>query len=186
MSCPTTSLTAKIIAGVDDLDAAIPGGLGDLAGRGYREAVIFGGDQRREIGRGPRTHLGDQDDRRTPEADNDDACCDRGAGSKRHRVLSEVLRRIMRKEGRHTDFYAGQASAASQNHLGPSGSPRWALRHYWSPVGSDVLPAAGSDHLIRFLSAILTEGQWLLVSAAASYRLPGLQRLRLATTAVAA
>jgi hypothetical protein len=69
----------------------------------------------------------------------------------KHPVLSELLRRIMRQEGRHIDFYASEsfrrlgASKAAQRFT------RFALRHYWGPVGSGVMPKAE----IRFLATYL-------------------------------
>jgi hypothetical protein len=68
-----------------------------------------------------------------------------------HPVLSEMLRRIMRQEGRHIDFYASQAATR----LGASKRSQWltrqALSRYWAPVGSDVMPEAEVRHLISFL-----------------------------------
>lgn len=68
-----------------------------------------------------------------------------------HPVLSELLRRIMRQEGRHIDFYAAQAT----KRLAGSRRARWitrrALTRFWAPVGSDVMPDAEVRHLISFL-----------------------------------
>ena len=68
-----------------------------------------------------------------------------------HPVLAEMLRRIMRQEGRHIDFYAAQASTR----LGGSRRARWltrqALTRFWAPVGSDVMPEPEVRHLISFL-----------------------------------
>ena len=68
-----------------------------------------------------------------------------------HPVLAEMLRRIMKQEGRHIDFYAAQAS----KRLGASRRAQWlarqALSRFWGPVGSDVMPAAEVHHLISFL-----------------------------------
>jgi hypothetical protein len=68
-----------------------------------------------------------------------------------HPVLAEMLRRIMRQEGRHIDFYAAQASTR----LTQSRRARWvtrhALRRFWSPVGSDVMPEPEVRHLISYL-----------------------------------
>lgn len=68
-----------------------------------------------------------------------------------HPVLSELLRRIMRQEGRHIDFYASQA----ERRLAASGRARRlaraALRRVWSPVGAGVMPAAELRHLATHL-----------------------------------
>jgi hypothetical protein len=56
-----------------------------------------------------------------------------------HPVLTELLKRIMRQEGRHIDFYASQA----ERRLAASGRARrltrFALRRFWTPVGSGVM-----------------------------------------------
>jgi hypothetical protein len=68
-----------------------------------------------------------------------------------HPVLSEMLRRIMKQEGRHIDFYAAQAS----RRLGDNRRARWltrqALTRFWAPVGSDVMPESEVRHLISYL-----------------------------------
>jgi hypothetical protein len=71
-----------------------------------------------------------------------------------HPVLAELLRRIMRQEGRHIDFYVSQAKAR----LGASRAAQWltrtALTTFWRPVGSSVMPASE----VRFLLQYLFEG----------------------------
>lgn len=68
-----------------------------------------------------------------------------------HPVLSELLRRIMKQEGRHIDFYAAQARERL------AGSPvarrvtRLALRRCWRPVGSGVMPGREVSFLVRHL-----------------------------------
>ncbi|HYF47274.1 MAG TPA: ferritin-like domain-containing protein [Acidimicrobiales bacterium] len=68
-----------------------------------------------------------------------------------HPVLSELLSRIMKQEGRHIDFYASEA------HLRLGRSPsarkltRWALRRAWTPVGAGVMPDSEVAFLIRYL-----------------------------------
>ncbi|MGH9055309.1 MAG: hypothetical protein ACRDYY_05500 [Acidimicrobiales bacterium] len=68
-----------------------------------------------------------------------------------HPVLTELLKRIMRQEGRHIDFYASQA----QRRLAASGRARhitrFALRRFWGPVGSGVMPPAEIEHLATYL-----------------------------------
>src|SRR6202034_710544 len=103
----------------------------------------------------------------------------------RHPVLSELLRRIMRQEGRHIDFYVHE----SIRRLGASRAARqltrFALRRYWGPVGSGVMPKAE----IRFLATYLF-GDEQGRSAARRVdrqidRLPGLEGLHLLDNAVA-
>ncbi|HET9731715.1 MAG TPA: ferritin-like domain-containing protein [Acidimicrobiales bacterium] len=101
-----------------------------------------------------------------------------------HPVLKEVLKRIMRQEGRHIDFYASQA----ESRLASSGRARrltrWALRRLWSPVGSGVMPAEETRHLATYLFGD-EEG----INAARRIdrrvsRLPGMNNLRLVETSL--
>jgi hypothetical protein len=68
-----------------------------------------------------------------------------------HPVLAEMLRRIMRQEGRHIDFYAAQASTRLDGNRRAQWLTRQALKRFWAPVGSDVMPEAEVRHLISFL-----------------------------------
>jgi len=75
------------------------------------------------------------------------------AAKAKHPVLTELLRRIMRQEGRHIDFYALQA----RRRLAESPTARRlthaALRRYWAPVGSGLMPRAELDFLVTHLFA---------------------------------
>ncbi len=103
----------------------------------------------------------------------------------KHPVLTELLRRIMRQEGRHIDFYATE----SARRLGASRAARrltrFALSHYWGPVGSGVMPKAE----IRFLATHLFGDEQGRQAARRVDRqidrLPGLQGLHLLDGAVA-
>ena len=68
-----------------------------------------------------------------------------------HPVLTELLKRIMRQEGRHIDFYASQAERRLAANRRAQRLTRWALRRFWSPVGSGVMPPAETNHLARHL-----------------------------------
>jgi rubrerythrin len=57
-----------------------------------------------------------------------------------HPVLNEMLRRIMKQEGRHIDFYAAQASRRLDGNRRAQWLTRQALTRFWAPVGSDVMP----------------------------------------------
>jgi hypothetical protein len=106
------------------------------------------------------------------------------AANAKHPVLSELLRRIMRQEGRHIDFYAlgarqRLAASATARRL-----TRFALRRYWAPVGTGVMP----DPEVKFLANHLF-GDAAGVAAAqridrAVGRLPGLEGLHLVETAI--
>ena len=63
-----------------------------------------------------------------------------------HPVLSELLKRIMRQEGRHIDFYASQAERRLAASRRARRLTRFALRTFWSPVGSGVMPPAETHH----------------------------------------
>ncbi len=69
----------------------------------------------------------------------------------KHPVLTELLRRIMRQEGRHIDFYASEAARRLGASRAAQRMTRFALRHYWGPVGSGVMP----KQEIRFLGTYL-------------------------------
>lgn len=99
-------------------------------------------------------------------------------------MLSELLRRIMRQEGRHIDFYALGARQRLADSATACRLTRFALRRYWAPVGAGVMP----DSELRFLVTHLfadADGR----AAARRFdrsvgRLPGLAGLRLAESAV--
>lgn len=100
-----------------------------------------------------------------------------------HPVLSELLRRLARQEGRHIDFYASEADRRLQD---PKAQrlTRWALARWWRPVGSGVLPAAETDHVIRHLFG---GSDGLAIAARIDdrlARLPGLEGLRIVTKVV--
>jgi rubrerythrin len=100
-------------------------------------------------------------------------------------VLGELLRRIMRQEGRHIDFYVAQ----SRERLGSSKVTqrltRFALEKFWNPVGSGVMP----KEEVRFLVSHLFGDEEGLKAARRIDnqvdRLPGLEGLHLVESAVA-
>jgi hypothetical protein len=106
------------------------------------------------------------------------------AAQANHPVLSELLRRIMRQEGRHIDFYALGARRRLAASAAARRITRFALRRYWAPVGSGVMP----DSELRFLVNHLFGGA---EGRAATQRidrlvgrLPGLEGLHLAEAAL--
>lgn len=103
----------------------------------------------------------------------------------RHPVMSELLRRIMRQEGRHIDFYASHAErrlAASSRarHL-----TRFALKRLWSPVGAGVMPRAETAHLAKYLMSGSDGLEAVRRIDRRVDRLPGLDGLQLLERAVA-
>ena len=103
------------------------------------------------------------------------------AATARHPVLSELLARIMRQEGRHIDFYGSQAEKRLAASAKARRVTRFALRHFWAPVGTGVMPDAET----RFLISHLFSGDDGRVVAERIDRrvdrLPGLAGLDLAT-----
>lgn len=101
-----------------------------------------------------------------------------------HPVLTELLRRIMKQEGRHIDFYSSEARRRLERSRTARRVTRFALGRFWSPVGAGVMP----DGEVRFLVGHLfgdDDGR-----AAAERldrridRLPGLEGLGLVTGAL--
>jgi hypothetical protein len=73
------------------------------------------------------------------------------AAREKHPVLSELLKRIMRQEGRHIDFYASHAIDALEGSPRAQKVVRFTLRRVWRPVGASVMPRSEVDHMTRFL-----------------------------------
>ena len=48
-----------------------------------------------------------------------------------HPTLTQLLRRIMKQEGRHIDFYATQAKSRLTDSRAAQRVTRWALDHFW-------------------------------------------------------
>ena len=100
-----------------------------------------------------------------------------------HPVLADLLRRIMRQEGRHIDFYVAQARRRLAASSAARRTTRLALTRFWRPVGSGVMPA---DE-VRFLVRYLFEGDEGASMAARIDRridaLPGLDGLSLVSSA---
>ncbi|HLH29294.1 MAG TPA: hypothetical protein VKW77_10275 [Acidimicrobiales bacterium] len=68
-------------------------------------------------------------------------------------VLTQLLQRIMRQEGRHIDFYASQAFRRLEASARARRLTRAALRRLWAPVGSGVMPKSETAHLADYLFA---------------------------------
>jgi hypothetical protein len=76
---------------------------------------------------------------------------DRLATREGHPVLSTLLSRIAKQESRHIAFYATEA----RERLGRSGKARavtrFALKNFWAPVGSPVMPVEETQFLLEYL-----------------------------------
>ncbi len=103
-----------------------------------------------------------------------------------HPVLTELLTRIMRQETRHMAFYVSQARERLAGSRRARRLTRFALRRFWQPVGSGVMPAAETRHLLTYL----LDGPGGAEAAgridARVDRLPGLAGLGLVRSAVTA
>jgi hypothetical protein len=101
-----------------------------------------------------------------------------------HPTLTELLRRIMRQEGRHIDFYSHEAASRLSQHRLAQRSARLMLHRFWAPVGSGVMPARE----VRFLTRHLFSGEAGRAALARIDRqvdrLPGLTGMHLATRAI--
>ncbi|HZM39425.1 MAG TPA: hypothetical protein VFB94_09940, partial [Acidimicrobiales bacterium] len=96
-----------------------------------------------------------------------------------HPVLTELLNRIMRQEGNHIAFYAGEASHRLADHPRARRMVRWALRRLWRPVGAGVMPA---DEVAFMVQTLFGDEPGQDMAARIDRRidrLPGLADLRL-------
>jgi predicted metal-dependent hydrolase len=71
----------------------------------------------------------------------------------RHPMLTDLVRRIMKQEGRHIDFYLGQARSRLAASAGARRATRTMVRAMWKPVGASVMPQGETRHLVRTLFA---------------------------------
>jgi hypothetical protein len=68
-----------------------------------------------------------------------------------HPTLRELLRRIMKQEGTHIDFYASEAARRLAESPKAQRLTRFALSHWWRPVGSGVMPKREVGFLVNYL-----------------------------------
>lgn len=69
----------------------------------------------------------------------------------KHPVLTDVLRRIMKQEGRHIDYYRTQAHDRLEASASARRTTRLMVRRLWEPVGAQVMPLAETQHLVTTL-----------------------------------
>jgi len=103
-----------------------------------------------------------------------------------HPTLSELLRRIMKQEGRHIDFYATQANSRLADSRAARRLTRWALGHFWAPVGTGVVADQEVDFLRMYLFGGDDGGAMAARIDRRVDRLPGLDGLNLLRGAVTA
>jgi hypothetical protein len=101
-----------------------------------------------------------------------------------HPELGLLLKRIMKQEGRHVDFYASQAKARLEGNRKAQLITRQLLKRKWAPVGAGVMP----ESEVRFLTSFLFGDPDGLAAADRIDknldRFPGLQGLGLVRRAV--
>jgi rubrerythrin len=68
-----------------------------------------------------------------------------------HATLRELLKRIMKQEGGHIDFYASEAGRRLAESPKAQKLTRFALKHLWRPVGSGVMPKEEVGFLVKYL-----------------------------------
>ena len=66
-------------------------------------------------------------------------------------MLSELLGRIMRQEGRHAAFYASWARDGLEQSRRAQKVTSWFLRNQWEPVGSGDVPQIETDFATAYL-----------------------------------
>jgi hypothetical protein len=65
--------------------------------------------------------------------------------------LRELLKRIMKQEGGHIDFYSSEAGRRLAESPRAQKLTRFALKHLWRPVGSGVMPKEEVGFLVKYL-----------------------------------
>jgi hypothetical protein len=68
-----------------------------------------------------------------------------------HPTLRELLRRIMKQEGTHIDFYASEAARRLAGSARAQRLTRFAMSQWWRPVGSGVMPNREVGFLVHYL-----------------------------------
>jgi len=101
-----------------------------------------------------------------------------------HPTLRELLRRIMKQEGSHIDFYASEAGRRLADSPRAQRMTRFALRHLWRPVGSGVMPKAEVGFMVRYLFEGTKGGHVARRIDRRIDRLPGQDGLHLLESAV--
>jgi hypothetical protein len=101
-------------------------------------------------------------------------------------VLTGLLHRIMRQEGRHLDFYASEAAKRLERSPKARRVTRFAMRRFWRPVGSGVIPPAEMRAMAGYLFGDDAGRAAIARIDRRMQRLPGLEGLTLVDDAVTA
>jgi hypothetical protein len=103
-----------------------------------------------------------------------------------HPVLTELLGRMMRQEGRHAGYYSSYARELLEGDRAAQKVTRWFLRHEWAPVGSGDVPRIETSFSTAYLFGS-GEGAELINRVEERIdSLPGLAGLNLVRDAIAA
>jgi hypothetical protein len=105
------------------------------------------------------------------------------AARARHPVLTELMRRIMRQEGRHIDFYRAEAQRRLARSPLSRRLTRLALSRWWNPVGTGVVDDAETTFVVGYLFGGPQGARAADRIDRNIDRLPGLAGLSLASTA---
>jgi rubrerythrin len=101
-----------------------------------------------------------------------------------HPVLAELLRRIAKQEAKHVAFYASQARDRLEDSKKAQKFARFALRKFWAPVGSGVLPDEEVVHVMNHLFAGAEGAREIRKIDGHVSRMPGLQGLTIVEDAM--
>ena len=100
-----------------------------------------------------------------------------------HPTLTALVQRIAKQEGRHIDFYMTEATRRLRQSTRAQRVTHWALTRRWAPVGSSIMPAAETNHLITHLFRDADGEAMAARIDRRIQRLPGLGDLDLVTQA---
>ncbi|HEY6423350.1 MAG TPA: hypothetical protein VIY28_08940 [Pseudonocardiaceae bacterium] len=102
-----------------------------------------------------------------------------------HPELAKVIGRIQRQESRHVAFYGSQARERLERSRPARLLTRLALRTFWTPVGSGIMPRAETAFVLRYLMGGTDGGRLIRQIDEKIDRLPGLAGLNLVSRAAA-
>ncbi len=102
-----------------------------------------------------------------------------------HPVLSELLGRIMRQEGRHAALYASWARDLLEDDRRAQKVTSWFLRHQWAPVGNGDVPKIETSFATAYLFGSGDGAELIDRIEERIDALPGLSGLNLVRTGIA-
>ena len=101
-----------------------------------------------------------------------------------HPVLSELLGRIMRQEGRHAAYYASYARDLLEGDRRAQKITKWFLQHEWAVVGSGDVPKLETAFAAAYLFGSGDGAQLIERVEERIDALPGLSGLNLVRAAI--